>query len=356
MFLSANAMICYAINIEYTDPAVEDPCAPYCHAVGELQQLAPTESLTATNPTPDQPPARLKQETNSQDKTVSISLEVVDAEGRHIDQVQVGEVVQLQVYVHDLRATPQGVFAVYADIEYPAGLVPIGEEKFDPYFANGRSSFHDRRGLIDELGGFGGIEYPADPTRTLVATIPMRAVAVGAQPISLDPADYEDNLVLLHGWDNAVPAAQIDYIGTTVTVLERESADTPTDAVDEVFDGWNVPQPEPQVEGSRWDELPTVPAPPMATSTNDMAEHVSDRGEPLGTRVILPVIEPVAMMYALPPASDLTANVTPSSALSASTPPASESLGNELTFLLHNQEASMSKLFKANSKSRWNVR
>jgi hypothetical protein len=353
--LSADVTGCFLIYIE-PSPVVADPHAPYCHAGRVFQEVVPTESRTASVPIPDQPQAGLAPVSIAKESSVRISLEIVDAEDRQIDQLQIGDVVQLKFYAHDLRATPRGVFAVYADIEYPAVLVPVGEETLDSYFANGRSGFDDRGGLIDELGGFGGIEYPADPTRSLVATIPMRAVAVGAQPISLDAADYEDHLVLLHGWDNAVPTAQIDYLGMTVTVVERATADALTDTVDEVFEAWDVPRPVTQIDESRWEEPPTLPATPLATSTEDVAEAVSDRREPLGTRVILPVIEPVAMMYALSPTSDPTANVTPSSALSASTPPASETLGNELTFLLHNPEVSIAKFAKGGGKLRWKVR
>lgn len=90
---------------------------------------------------------------------IELSLEITDANGQQLESVQAGDEVQLRVIGRDLRDDAKGIFSAYFDIEYPPGFVPAGEIKLDDFLVNVRSGAHTKPGLIDELGGFGGMDY-----------------------------------------------------------------------------------------------------------------------------------------------------------------------------------------------------
>ncbi len=64
------------------------------------------------------------------DFLVGVTFETTGLAGNPIFTVTVGEEFLLNAYAEDLRAEPQGVWAAYIDIEYPADLAtPAGAEK-----------------------------------------------------------------------------------------------------------------------------------------------------------------------------------------------------------------------------------
>lgn len=328
--MSADSAACLLIYIE-PSAGVADPYAPYCFTAGELPERVPAELPSIQSPIASQPPSATDSEAVPQDKVVTISLEIVDANGEPTNCVQVGEVVQLRIVAHDLRDSPLGLFGATVDIVYPPGFIPSGPAEIDAYFANFRNGSHYRPGLIDELGGYGGLDYPSNPRKTILATIPMRAVAPGAQTVTLDPADMPGNDVLLHGWDDAVTAGQIDYVGTTVTVIGRESARAPTDSVDQVFEAWQVFRNSSQL----YEVLSNEPATSFATLT----EHPS---------------EDIPRSRFVPHEALVKADAP--SAHSTRTPTSATALGNELTFLYSNQEVSLNKLAKPGAQARYIAR
>lgn len=328
--LSADAAACLLVYIE-PSPGVADPYAPYCFTAGELPERVPAELPSIQSPIASQPPSTPVAAAIPHEMAVSISLEIFDANGEPTDCVQVGEVVQLRIVGHDLREAPLGLFGATVDIVYPPGFVPSGPAEIDAYFANFRSGSHHRPGLIDELGGYGGLEYPSNPQASILATIPMRAVAPGAQTLTLDPADMPGNDVLLHGWDDAVTAGQIDYVGTTVTVIGRESARAPTDSVDQVFEAWQVFRNSSELDEALGDET--------ATSFATLTEHPS---------------EDIPRSRFVPHEALVKADAP--SAHSTRTPTSATALGNELTFLYSNQEVSLNKLAKPGAQARYIAR
>jgi len=328
--MSADGVACYLVYIE-PSPGVADPYAPYCFTAGELPERVPAELPSIQSPIASQPPSTPAAEASPAVKAVRVSLEIIDASGEPTDCVQVGEVVQLQIVAHDLREAPLGLFGATVDIAYPPGFVPSGSAEIDAYFANFRSGSHHRPGLIDELGGYGGLDYPTNPRETILATIPMRAVAPGAQTVTLDPADMPGNDVLLHGWDDAVTAGQIDYVGTTVTVIGRESARAPTDSVDQVFEAWQVPWNSSQLDEALGNE--------PATSFATLTEHPSDD---------------IPRLRFVPHEALVKADAP--SAHSTRPPTSATALSNEVTFLYSNQEVSLNKLAKPGSKARYIAR
>jgi hypothetical protein len=164
--------------------------------------------------------------------------------------------------------------SAYFDIEYPSGFVPVGEIKLDGYLANARSGIFSKLGLINELGGFGGLDYPEHPKIQTLAIIPMRAIAAGQQSISLDPADVVGHDLAFHDLDNAILFRQTQFKSRTITV---ESASSTTEAIDSIHAGlvpWEVSRSP--AYGKVEDE-----SPPVAVNA-----PASDIAEPQDTSVV----------------------------------------------------------------------
>ena len=56
------------------------------------------------------------------DALVAIDLEIIDATGNTVEQVDVGEGFTLRGHTRDLRLSGKGVFSVYTDVTYDAAL------------------------------------------------------------------------------------------------------------------------------------------------------------------------------------------------------------------------------------------
>ena len=151
---------------------------------------------------------------------VAVTLVTTDLAGNTITSITAGDRFQLQVFFEDLSAEPRdGVFAAFTDIAFDPSLAVVADPIiFAPAYSNGTSGIVSTPGLIDEAGGFDGLD-PLGPGALLVFTVPMQAVATGTVTFTADPAEVSPaHDILLFDEADAIPANQADYGSTTLTI------------------------------------------------------------------------------------------------------------------------------------------
>jgi hypothetical protein len=149
---------------------------------------------------------------------VQVRLETVDAAGQPIETIGAGQPFTLKVYVQDVREQPQGVFATYVDVSYPAGLVRgTGEIAFGDAYFNGKSGADDAAGEIHALGAFSGLT-PGDGGERLLASVPFVAYESGRGEFQVTPALERGYETLVYGWDVSVAAFRVGCVGKPLEV------------------------------------------------------------------------------------------------------------------------------------------
>lgn len=173
--------------------------------------------------------------TGTSDPLVRVRVEVTDAAGQVVTTVQAGETFTLNLYVDDLRDSGDGVYAAYADILYPARLVSVepGSVTYGSAYENGQSSDEGRRGLLNEVGAFAGMETLGDEEQ-LLASVSLVARRAGTASFVLTPADGLGHEVLIYGSDVAVAPRLVRWEGVEVQVVGGwRNSETPTDVNDD---------------------------------------------------------------------------------------------------------------------------
>ncbi len=175
--------------------------------------------------------------TGTSDSLVRVRLEVTDAAGQVVTTVQAGETFTLNLYVDDLRDAGDGVYAAYADILYPARLVTVesGSVTYGSAYENGQSGDEVRRGLLNEVGAFAGMETLGDEEQ-LLASVSLVARREGTASFVLTPADGLGHEVLIYGSDVAVAPGLVQWEGVEVQVTGGwRNFETPTDVNDDGY-------------------------------------------------------------------------------------------------------------------------
>ena len=186
------------------------------------------------------------------DSTVLFRLEVVGASDTPISSIDVGGLFQVNVYVEDLRAEPEGVWAAFLDLVYNQQLVALtGPLTYGSSYPNQPIGNLSTPGLIDEAGALAGLS-PLGGGEFLLLSVPMRATNAGTATFEANPADnLPSNEILLFGLDESVPVDDVGYGSVVLTVepafaanddlknVDEDSTGTPLDLLsnDEVFEG-----------------------------------------------------------------------------------------------------------------------
>ncbi|MCA9149410.1 MAG: hypothetical protein KDA92_08935, partial [Planctomycetales bacterium] len=147
----------------------------------------------------------------------------------------------LKGYIQDLTDEGAGVFAAYADVTYPADAASVtGAITYGVDFPNGQSGDITVAGLVDEVGGFDGLDR-IGPNEAMLFSIPMRADRAGTFTFGLDPADIlPQHNVLLFDRDDPVPTDRVEYRGVTLNFTQVVVAATnPRNSLD-VNDDANI--------------------------------------------------------------------------------------------------------------------
>jgi hypothetical protein len=183
--------------------------------------LAGDLDLSVTEAAPAEPDASHR---------VALVLKLTSPDGAPLESVRVGDEFVVRVYSEDLRATPRGVFAAYADVTWDAALAEVvGPASYGPAYPNGsRTDLSlETPGLIDEAGAFAGFSELRGGLHE-VFSVPLRALAAGDLVFAADPADNLPlHRVLVYddaGADPIVQESEVRYGQVAVTVAPAEAA------------------------------------------------------------------------------------------------------------------------------------
>jgi len=159
--------------------------------------------------------------------TVRVRLQATDTSGNPITSIKAGESFQLRAFVQDLRTESQGVFASYFDVEYAAALADVsGAPTFSADYSSGRLGDVTVDGLVNEVGAFAGLT-PLGPDEKLLFTLDMQAMAAGTLDLSANAADVSPaHDTLLFGQNTAVPVADIEFVGASLTITGDSTVPT----------------------------------------------------------------------------------------------------------------------------------
>ena len=167
---------------------------------------------------------------------VLVRFEFVDAgSGTTLDSLRVGEDVELQAYIQDIRSPAGGLFKAYFDVDFNASLVSVtGSVEHGTQYTvskSGKTSFDDGTvpdGVIDQAGGVtGGVPSPAGAS-FLLFSVPFHVDAVGT--LGLTPSyDFDVNRrVEYFDTLSTVPFSSIDFEGTSIEIVSAGIDVNPT--------------------------------------------------------------------------------------------------------------------------------
>jgi len=158
-------------------------------------------------------------------------LEVTDLQGNVITQIDPNQEFLLHFYATDLRAVldRSGVFAAFTDILFDNTLVaPVTGTPIDfgPNFGSTVYSGSFSNGLIDELGAVSDLLNAAGSgeAESLIASVRMRAIAVGTATFVSEPADVSGNEFVLYNTDTEVPNELVSFGRTELRIGARFTA------------------------------------------------------------------------------------------------------------------------------------
>ena len=160
---------------------------------------------------------------NDDGQKALIQLQLADDGGAPLPPgatLDIGQEFQLQAFVQDAQADPNGIAAAYLDVFYDLNLVEVsGPIMFGPFYSNIQSGNTSTPGLIDEVGAFGQALPPANPgDPQLLFSIALTALDVGFVEFVADPADAPDHQVLEYTSDTPIPPASVNYVGTSINI------------------------------------------------------------------------------------------------------------------------------------------
>lgn len=152
-----------------------------------------------------------------------LDIVLADQSGNSLEELHQDDMFFLDIYTEDLRASGQGVYSAFLDLEFDtARLEVVGPIQFADTYAIGRNSDLSQPGKINELGAVGQLQQLS--RRELLARIPMRAISTGPMEISANPADVlPQHDVTLLGLNAAVPTSQLRYDSVQLTVQPPSS-------------------------------------------------------------------------------------------------------------------------------------
>lgn len=185
---------------------------------------------------------------------VRVELRVLDSSGNPVTEVIVGDSLQLQVLVEDLRSPANGVFSGYLDINFDPDLVTAVDINHGTSYGQGGvpnklidppQTINDvltAPGLLDEVGSFAGSIAPLGPSQRVLLTVDFTATGSGVLDFTTDPADVTAvHEFGLYNQDGAIPNDQIEFGSTSVTIASNFRILSPTIGPDEDSTGTSVP-------------------------------------------------------------------------------------------------------------------
>lgn len=163
-------------------------------------------------------------------KIAELVLAVTDINHVPVNTLHVGDNFILRGSTRDLRATPEGVFALFADLGFDSSKVQVtGAIQFNGGYTVGTSGTVTTN-LIDEIGGVSNSLVPINGGLKLIFEVPMKVLAGGQLTFTTEPADLSPSHdVLLFGTEAVVSSAEVKYGTLSIGV------DTTFNAVNDTF-------------------------------------------------------------------------------------------------------------------------
>jgi len=157
----------------------------------------------------------------SDSHSVDVTLHATDLLGNDITEAVHGSEFVIEAWVQDLRPQPQGIFAAYVDVAFDGNKVAVtGPIQHGDDFALVTSGRVGQDGLLDEVGGIGGLSSPAPAASRLLFRVPMRADATGSVTFQTNPADLSPrNDLLIYGQDTPVVLSHVRFGAISLQIL-----------------------------------------------------------------------------------------------------------------------------------------
>ena len=157
------------------------------------------------------------------DALVGLSLRAVDLDGTVLTKLTVNHPFDLQIIAEDLRDDPQGIFAAYMDVLFPADLVEAsGKFQSNSPFIGAKGTIGD--GILDEVGAFSSSLKPLGGGDALIGSFRFTPTQAGLIEFKTDPADdlpFGD--VLVYGLNVEVGSGEVSYGILTIDSQELRS-------------------------------------------------------------------------------------------------------------------------------------
>ena len=146
------------------------------------------------------------------DMLVGLSLRAVDLDGTVLTKLTVNHPFDLQIIAEDLRDDPQGIFAAYMDVLFPADLVEASGtfKPSSPFINAPKGTIGD--GILDEVGSFSNSLIPLGGGEALIGSFRFTPTQAGLVEFKTDPADdlpFDD--VLIYGLNVEVGSGEVSY-------------------------------------------------------------------------------------------------------------------------------------------------
>ena len=163
----------------------------------------------------------------------AVRLDAFDLVGNPISSLVEGEQFDVRVRVEALQAASPGLFAAYLDLSFPSLLANVvSPPQLGINFVHSPSIDITTPGLLNEIGGHGGLTPPAT-TSPVLFTIRMQARSAGVITFLSDPADFLPNhSFLLFDSAKPVPVDRIEFGQLSLNIVainEWHHADNPYD-------------------------------------------------------------------------------------------------------------------------------
>ncbi len=152
---------------------------------------------------------------------VAIRLEATDLSNNVITQISPGQEFKIRVYGDDKRVfTPQGVYALYADLLFDPALAEVVTTNTFEYGTNYQSgnSGTPGTGIVDEAGAFSSQSTFLGPGEQFIFSVRMKALSAGTLTVASDPADTDGREIALFDRDNEVPTSQVQYGAVSLAI------------------------------------------------------------------------------------------------------------------------------------------
>lgn len=160
-------------------------------------------------------------------ETVKFRFEATSLSGEVVDSLFVGDQFFVNAYA-EFQAIEapvfraEGVFAAYLDVTYDAALAQPSSEAvvFGDVFMNGRNADLSTLGVVNDVGGFGGIDVPQE-LENLVFRLSMKANSPGQFELTGSSANASPVYdVLVHHTTESLPTSEIDFGSLSIRIAD----------------------------------------------------------------------------------------------------------------------------------------